>query len=390
MNLHEFQAKQLFNRYGIMTPEGYLVTNISEARQAAKQLGGKHWVVKAQAHTGGRGKAGGVKIVDSLDHVSNLAYKILSRRLFTHQTITEGLPVNHVLIEKPSNIKQELYIAVLIDRLSESVVFMVSPWGGVDIEAVATKDSNAILNLYVDPIIGLQNYQCRRAGYFLGLFGMAFKHLQVLMHGLYQLFIENDASLVEINPLVITKRNGLLAIDAKLDIDDNSIFRHARLEIMFDPTQEAKSEVIAKQFGLNYISLDGTVACMVNGAGLAMATMDLIQMEGGEPANFLDVGGRTTPDRIAEAFKLILSNRKVMSILVNIFGGIIRCDLIAEGVIQAVRDIGISIPLIVRLEGTHSNLGRTLLSNSNMNISISQNLTNAVKQAVKAAQEWRE
>ncbi|NQY51523.1 MAG: ADP-forming succinate--CoA ligase subunit beta [Piscirickettsiaceae bacterium] len=387
MNLHEFQAKQLFNRYGILTPEGYLVTSGSQARQAAKQLGGKCWVIKAQVHTGGRGKAGGVVIVNSLDHVTNFSCKMLSQRLFTHQTITEGLPVNYVLIEKLSDIRRELYISVLVDRVSESIVFMVSPQGGMDIEAVATKDSNEILNLYVDPIVGLQSYQCRRAGSFLGLIGMAFEQLQVLMHSLYQLFTENDASLVEINPLVVTERNSLLAVDAKLDLDDNSIFRHAELGTMFDPTQEAESEVVAKKFGLNYISLDGRVACMVNGAGLAMATMDLIQREGGEPANFLDVGGRTTPDRIAEAFKLILLDRKATSILVNIFGGIIHCDLIAEGIIQAVRDIDILIPLIVRLEGTHSNLGRKLLSDSNMSIYISQDLTSAVKQAVKASKE---
>ena len=387
MNLHEFQAKQLFSRYGIPTPQGQVVTSGSQARQAAEQLGGKLWVVKAQIHSGGRGKSGGVRIIDTLDGVADAAYDLLGRRLVTHQTLKHGLPINQVLVEQPSSIQRELYIAVLIDRVSQRIVFMVSAQGGMDIEAVALKEPLAILNLFIDPIVGLQTYQCRRAGFFLELQGEAFKQLQHVMQGLYQLFIENDVNLVEINPLVVTDKNELLALDAKLNLDDNAVFRHSELAAMFDPAQEDEAEVVAQQHGLNYISLDGEVACMVNGAGLAMATMDLIKQEGGQPANFLDVGGGTTADRVAHAFKLILSDAKVKSILVNIFGGIVRCDLIAEGIIQAAKEIGLSLPVIVRLEGTNAKLGRELLTNSGMTIRVADNLTDAARQAVFAAKE---
>ena len=387
MNLHEFQAKQLFSRYGIPTPQGQVVTSGSQARQAAEQLGGKLWVVKAQIHSGGRGKAGGVRIIDTLDGVADAAYDLLGRRLVTHQTLKHGLPINQVLVEQPSSIQRELYIAVLVDRVSQRIVFMVSAQGGMDIEAIALKDPLAILNLFIDPIVGLQTYQCRRAGFFLELQGEAFKQLQHVMQGLYQLFIENDVNLVEINPLVVTDKNELLALDAKLNLDDNAVFRHSELAAMFDPAQEDEAEVFAQQHGLNYISLDGEVACMVNGAGLAMATMDLIKQEGGQPANFLDVGGGTTADRVAHAFKLILSDAKVKSILVNIFGGIVRCDLIAEGIIQAAKEMGLSLPVIVRLEGTNAELGRELLTNSGMTIRVADNLTDAARQAVFAAKE---
>ena len=387
MNLHEFQAKQLFSRYGIPTPQGQVVTSGSQARQAAEQLGGKLWVVKAQIHSGGRGKAGGVRIIDTLDGVADAAYDLLGRRLVTHQTLKHGLTINQVLVEQPSSIQRELYIAVLIDRVSQRIVFMVSAQGGMDIEAVALKEPLAILNLFIDPIVGLQTYQCRRAGFFLELQGEAFKQLQHVMQGLYQLFIENDVNLVEINPLVVTDKNELLALDAKLNLDDNAVFRHSELAAMFDPAQEDEAEVVAQQHGLNYISLDGEVACMVNGAGLAMATMDLIKQEGGQPANFLDVGGGTTADRVAHAFKLILSDAKVKSILVNIFGGIVRCDLIAEGIIQAAKEMGLSLPVIVRLEGTNAELGRELLTNSGMTIRVADNLTDAARQAVFAAKE---
>lgn len=387
MNLHEFQAKQLFSRYGIPTPEGQVVTSGSQARQAAEQLGGKLWVVKAQVHSGGRGKAGGVRIIDTLDGVADAAYDLLGRRLVTHQTLKHGLPINQVLVEQPSSIQRELYIAILVDRISQRIVCMVSAQGGMDIELVASKDPEAILNLFIDPIVGLQTYQCRRAGFFLDLQGDAFKQLQHVMQGLYQLFIENDVHLVEINPLVVTDKNKLLAVDAKLNLDDNGVFRHSDLAAMFDPAQEDEAEVVAQQHGLNYISLDGEVACMVNGAGLAMATMDLIKQEGGQPANFLDVGGGTTAERVAHAFKLILSDTKVKSILVNIFGGIVRCDLIAEGIIQAAKEIGLSLPVIVRLEGTNAELGRELLTNSLMTIRVADNLTDAARQAVFAAKE---
>ena len=387
MNLHEFQAKQLFSRYDIPTPQGQVVNSGAQARQAAEQLGGERWVVKAQVHTGGRGKAGGVKVVDALDLVADAAYGMLGQHLVTHQTTAQGLPVHQVLVEQPSDIQRELYLAVLVDRESQCVVFMVSAQGGMDIEAVADETPEAILKLFVDPVVGLQAYQCRRAGFFLGLTANAFKQLQFVMQGLYQLFIDNDVSLVEINPLVVTGDNTLLAVDAKLNLDDNALFRHSELAAMFDPTQEDEAEVLAQQFGLSYISLDGEVACMVNGAGLAMATMDLIQKEGGQPANFLDVGGGTTADRVAEAFKLILSDKKVKSILVNIFGGIVRCDLIAQGIIQAAKEVGLSLPVIVRLEGTNAERGRELLANSGMNIRVAQNLTDAARQSVTAAKE---
>ncbi len=387
MNLHEFQAKQLFGRYKIPTPNGQVVTSGTQARQAAEQLGGELWVVKAQVHSGGRGKAGGVKLVETLDSVADAAYDMLGQRLVTHQTLAQGLPINQVLVEQPSDIQRELYLAVVIDRVSQQIVFMVSAQGGMDIEQVADETPDAILNLFIDPIVGLQGYQCRRAGFFLGLTGDAFKQLQNLMQGLYQLFIENDGSLVEINPLVVTGQNELLAVDAKVNLDDNALFRHAELAAMFDPAQEDETEVVAQQHGLNYISLDGEVACMVNGAGLAMATMDLIQKEGGSPANFLDVGGGTTAERVAQAFKLILSDSKVKSILVNIFGGIVRCDLIAEGIIQAAKEVELTLPVIVRLEGTNADLGRGLLANSGMTISVAQDLTDAAKQSVAAAKE---
>jgi succinyl-CoA synthetase beta subunit len=387
MNLHEFQAKQLFNRYGVPTPQGQAVSDITEARQAAELLAGERWVVKAQVHTGGRGKAGGVKVVDSVEAVEAAAQGMLGQRLVTHQTTAEGLPVHQVLVEKPTEIEREIYLAVLLDRSSQRIVFMISAQGGMDIEAVAEDTPEAILSLYVDPVVGLQGYQCRRAGFFLGLKGDAFKQLQQVMQSLYQLFTENDADLVEINPLVVTGDGDLLAVDAKINLDDNGLFRHADLAEMFDPSQEDDAEVIAREYGLNYISLDGNVACMVNGAGLAMATMDLIQKEGGEPANFLDVGGGTTADRVAEAFKLILSDNKVKSILVNIFGGIVRCDLIAEGIIQAAKEVELTLPVVVRLEGTNAAIGRELLANSDMSIYAAQDLTDAARQAVAAARE---
>jgi succinyl-CoA synthetase beta subunit len=387
MNLHEFQAKQLFNRYGVPTPQGQAVAEATQARQAAELLAGERWVVKAQVHAGGRGKAGGVKVVSSLDDVESAAAGMLGKNIVTHQTTAEGLPVQQVLVEKPTNISREIYLAVLVDRSSQRIVFMVSAEGGMDIEAVAEQQPEAILNLYVDPVVGLQGYQCRRAAFFLGLTGNSFKQLQSVMQNLYQLFTENDASLVEVNPLVVTDDGDLLAVDAKINLDDNGLFRHADLAEMFDPSQEDDAEVIAREFGLNYISLDGNVACMVNGAGLAMATMDLIQKEGGQPANFLDVGGGTTAARVAEAFKLILSDKKVKSILVNIFGGIVRCDLIAEGIIQAAKEVGLSLPVVVRLEGTNAQRGRELLKNSEMSIYAADDLTDAARQAVAAAQE---
>ncbi len=387
MNLHEYQAKQLFNRYGIATPHGDVADDAESAMHIVKRLAGDRWVVKAQVHSGGRGKAGGVKVVDSEAEAVQTAKKLIGMSLVTQQTTALGLPVKKVLIEQPSDIAREIYLALLVDRVSQRVTFMVSAQGGMDIEAVAEQSPEAILTLAVDPVVGLQGYQCRRAGFFLGLSGDTFKQLQSVMRGLYQLFIDNDASLVEINPLVVTHDGHLLAIDAKINLDDNGLYRHTDLAAMFDPSQENAAEVTARDFGLNYIALDGNVACMVNGAGLAMATMDLIQKEGGEPANFLDVGGGTTAERVAEAFKLILSDSKVKSILVNIFGGIVRCDLIAEGIIQAAKEVGLSLPVIVRLEGTNAEQGRKLLAESGMNIKAAQDLTEAARLAVSAAGE---
>ena len=387
MNLHEFQAKQLFNQYDVPTPQGVLVKEGAQARQVVEALGGDRWVVKAQVHTGGRGKAGGVKVVDSVSAVEATVNAMLGQRLVTHQTTADGLPIEQVWVEQTSNIARELYLALLVDRSSQRIVFMLSAQGGMDIEEVAETQPEVLLQLSVDPVAGLQAYQCRRAGFFLGLKGNAFKQLQQIMQRLYQLFTETDASLVEINPLVLTAEGNLLALDAKVNLDDNGLFRHTELAAMFDPSQENEAEVIARQFGLNYISLDGNVACMVNGAGLAMATMDLIQKEGGEPANFLDVGGGTTAERVAEAFKLILSDKKVKSILVNIFGGIVRCDLIAEGIIQAAKEVDLRLPVVVRLEGTNAEAGRALLAKSGMSIQPAQDLTDAAKQAVAAAQE---
>ena len=387
MNLHEYQAKQLFNQYGINTPDGRMISSPDEVESALAAIGGERWVVKAQVHSGGRGKAGGVRVEDSYFAVTEAVVALLGSQLITHQTTAEGFPVNKVWIETPSSITRELYLALLVDRVTQRVVFMISAEGGMDIEEVAEKTPDAILNLYVDPVAGLQPYQCRQAGFFLQLTGAAFKQLQQLMQNLYQLFCEKDISLLEINPLVVTDAGDLLALDAKINVDDNALYRHTDLADLFDPTQENPAEVIARDFGLNYIALDGNVACMVNGAGLAMATMDLIQKQGGEPANFLDVGGGTTADRVAEAFKLILSDKKVKSILVNIFGGIVRCDLIAQGIMQAAKEVGLALPVVVRLEGTNADLGRTLLENSGMNLRVAQDLTEAAAMAVTAAGE---
>ncbi|ODN66522.1 ADP-forming succinate--CoA ligase subunit beta [Methylophaga muralis] len=387
MNLHEYQAKQLFNQYGINTPNGRMISSPDEVESALAAIGGERWVVKAQVHSGGRGKAGGVRVEESSFAVTEAVVALLGSQLVTHQTTAEGLPVNKIWIETPSSITRELYLALLVDRVTQRVVFMISAEGGMDIEEVAEKTPEAILSLYVDPVAGLQPYQCRQAGFFLQLTGVAFKQLQQLMQNLYQLFCEKDISLLEINPLVVTDSGDLLALDAKINVDENALYRHTDLADLFDPTQENPAEVIARDFGLNYIALDGNVACMVNGAGLAMATMDLIQKQGGEPANFLDVGGGTTADRVAEAFKLILSDKKVKSILVNIFGGIVRCDLIAQGIMQAAKEVGLALPVVVRLEGTNADLGRTLLENSGMNLRVAQDLTEAAALAVAAAGE---
>jgi succinyl-CoA synthetase beta subunit len=384
MHLHEYQAKQLFADYGVPVPRGRMVESVQDAGVAAKALGGKRWVVKAQVHAGGRGKAGGVQLVDSIDAVEKVADSLLGSRLQTRQTGTPGLPIQRLLIEGTVDIERELYLSLLVDRARERVVVMASASGGMDIEEVAASDPAAILTEAIHPAVGLQGYQCRNLGFGLGLKGDLVKAFSRLLDGLYRLFEQQDASLLEINPLVVTGSGELLALDAKLDIEDNALYRQPKLTELRDPTQEDEKERAASQHGLNYITLDGNIACMVNGAGLAMATMDLIKLHGGEPANFLDVGGGATAERVAEAFKLILSDQKVRAILVNIFGGIVRCDLIAEGIIQAVQEVGVDLPVVVRLEGTNVAQGRAMLAESGLSIIPAEGLTDAAEKVVSA------
>ncbi|WJW74928.1 ADP-forming succinate--CoA ligase subunit beta [Thiohalobacter sp. IOR34] len=387
MNLHEYQAKRLFAEYAIPVPRGELARNPGEVLAAAETLGGKGWVLKAQVHAGGRGKGGGVKRVDSLEVLEAEAGRLLGSRLVTPQTGPEGLPVEALLIEEPLALARELYVGALVDRAAERLVVMASASGGMDIEEVAARDPQAILCEHADPAAGLQPYQCRKLAFGLGLEGAQVGQFTRILLGLARLFQDKDLSLVEINPLVVTADGGLLALDAKINLDDNALYRQKALAELRDPEQEDAKERLAREHGLNYVTLDGDIACMVNGAGLAMATMDLIKLHGGEPANFLDVGGGATAERVAEAFKLILSDPKVRAILVNIFGGIVRCDLIAEGVIQAVREVGVEVPVVVRLEGTNVEQGRALLEGSGLNVITAAGLTDAAEKAVAAARE---
>ena len=382
MNLHEYQAKQLFGEYGIPLPAGQAVSNVVEATRAADALGGQSWVVKAQVHAGGRGKAGGVKKVNSRAELETAAKALFGKRLVTHQTGPGGQPIDKLLIETPCNIARELYLACLVDRSRERVLVMASTEGGMDIEAVAAKTPEKILKAFVDPIAGLQAYQCRELAFALGFVDKQVTSFTQILLALYKLFTERDLSLVEINPLVVTDQGGLMALDGKINIDDSALFRQKPLAALRDPAQEDEKETKAREHDLNYIALDGNIGCMVNGAGLAMATMDLIKLHGGLPANFLDVGGGTTKERVAEAFKLILSDSNVKAILVNIFGGIVRCDLIAEGIISAVQEVGIKIPVVVRLEGTNVEQGRALLKQSGLAITAADSLTDAAKQVV--------
>ncbi len=385
MNLHEFQAKQLFAFYGIAVPPGGEADSAEAARATASRLGGEEWVVKAQVHAGGRGKAGGVKRAKSLDDVEAATLALLGTRLITHQTPPEGLPIHHVLIEPVSQVVRELYLGAVIDRARERVVFMASSMGGMDIEQVAAAQPEQILTLAVDPVVGLQPYQVRQVGFALKLDMQQFAALNAVMNGLYRLFMEKDVSLVEINPLVVTGTGELIAVDAKLNLDDNALFRHPDLLALKDPSQENEMELEAEKHGLNYVPLDGSIACMVNGAGLAMATMDIIKLHGGEPANFLDVGGGTTAERVAEAFKLILSDKKVKAVLVNIFGGIVRCDLIAEGIIKAVQEVHVTVPVVVRLQGTNVEKGKAMLKESGLAITAADDLSGAAATVVKLA-----
>lgn len=385
MKLHEFQAKALFADYQIPVPAGQTAETPADAAMVADDLDARRWVVKAQVHAGGRGKGGGVMLTSSRDEVIAAATSMLGRRLVTPQTDTVGLPIEHVLVEAATAYSAELYLGALVDRAAERVVFMASAAGGMDIEQVAAETPDKILTVHVDPVVGLQGYQCRRIGFGLGLDANQVRQLSSIMMGLYRLFTDKDASLVEINPLVITESGDLLALDAKINLDDNALYRQKALAALRDETQEDEKERLAVEHQLNYVTLDGSIGCMVNGAGLAMATMDLIQLHGGEPANFLDVGGGVTAERVAEAFKLILSDAKVKAILVNIFGGIVRCDLIAEGIIQAVQSVHVGVPVVVRLEGTNADRGRALLAESGMNITAAADLTDAARKVVAAA-----
>jgi len=385
MNLHEYQAKKLFSEYGIQVPKANIAASPDEAKQVAKALGGESWVVKAQVHAGGRGKGGGVKRVSGIPELEKTVDQMLGSNLVTHQTGPQGLPINKVLIETLSSIEKELYLGALVDRVSNRIVFMASPMGGMDIEEVAANQPEQIFTVSVDPIVGLQPYQCRQIAFGIGLVGSQVKQLTQTMNGLYRLFVEKDLSLIEINPLIITTQEELLALDAKINVDDNALYRQAELADLRDPTQEDDREYRAKQHELNYVTLGGNIGCMVNGAGLAMATMDLIKLHGGEPANFLDVGGGITSERVVEAFKLVISDNNVQAILVNIFGGIVRCDLIAEGIIQAMREVQLTIPVIVRLEGTNVDRGLQLLEESGLAVITANDLADAATKAVKEA-----
>ncbi len=385
MNLHEYQAKQLFAEFGVPVLKGGAASTVDEAEKVARELGGEGWVIKAQVHAGGRGKAGGVKLVKSVDELKETARAYLGSRLVTHQTDAKGLPVNQVLIESLCDIDKELYVSLMVDRASERVVIMASAMGGMDIEEVAANQPEALIKVAVDPVVGLMPYQCRQISFGIGLPGTLAGQMTKLLLGLYKLFTEKDASLVEINPLVITKAGDLLALDAKMGIDGSALYRQKAVAAMQDASQEDPVEHEAEQHGLNYVTLDGEIGCMVNGAGLAMATMDLIKLQGGNPANFLDVGGGTTAEKVAEAFKLILADKKVKAVLVNIFGGIVRCNLIAEGVIAAVKEVGVTIPVVVRLEGTNAKQGLELLDNSGLAITSAADLTDAAQKVVAAS-----
>jgi succinyl-CoA synthetase beta subunit len=382
MNLHEFQARQLLADYALPVPLGKVAHSLEEALAVAQELGGLDWIVKAQIHAGGRGKAGGVKRVEGLAELGKGVSGLLGAQLVTAQTPRAGLPVNAVLVVRPCAIARELYLAVTVDRYREAVVFVASAVGGMDIEELAAANPESIITVAIEPVAGVTAQQSDQLGRALELTSQQTAQFGRMMQALYRLFMEKDASLIEINPLVVTEQGDLVALDAKIQVDDNALARHADISALRDLTQEDVRENSARQYGLNYITLDGNIACMVNGAGLAMATMDLIKLHGGEPANFLDVGGGTSAEKVAQALKLILSDIKVRVILVNIFGGIVRCDLIAEGIIQAAAETGIRIPIIARLEGTNVERARKLLHESGLAIVSAIDLTDAAKKAV--------
>ncbi len=386
MNLHEYQGKQLFAQYGLPVSKGVAAKTADEAAAAADTIGGDRWVVKAQVHAGGRGKAGGVKLVSSKDEIAAFANQWLGKKLVTYQTDENGQPVSRILVESCTDIAQELYLGAVVDRSTRRVVFMASTEGGVEIEKVAEETPEKILKAVIDPLVGAQPYQGRELAFKLGLEGKQVQQFVKIFLGLSKLFHEKDLALLEINPLVITNDGDLHCLDAKINIDSNAVYRHKDLQEMHDPSQEDEREAHAAKFELNYVALDGNIGCMVNGAGLAMGTMDIVKLHGGQPANFLDVGGGATKERVVEAFKIILSDENVKAVLINIFGGIVRCDMIAEGVIGAVKEVGVKVPVVVRLEGNNAELGAKVLADSGLNIIAATSLTDAAEQAVKAAE----
>jgi succinyl-CoA synthetase beta subunit len=387
MNIHEYQAKGLLAKYGVAVPRGGVAYTPKEAERIAKDLGGAVWVVKAQIHAGGRGKGGGVKVVKSVKDARQAAKDILGMQLITHQTGPEGKEVKRVYVEEGCNIARELYLGILIDRASSRITMMASTEGGVEIEQVAAKTPEKILKVAIDPATGMQSFHARRLAFGLGLKGDEIKNAVRLMMGLYEAFMGLDASLAEINPLVVTKEGAVMALDAKMNFDDNALFRHKDVAELRDEDEEDPAELEASKHDLNYIKLDGNIGCMVNGAGLAMATMDIIKLYGGSPANFLDVGGGATRERVTTAFKLILSDANVEGILVNIFGGIMRCDVIAEGVVAAAREVSLHVPLVVRLEGTNVDLGKKILNDSGLSIVSADNLGDAAEKIVRQVKE---
>ncbi|ESP93228.1 MULTISPECIES: ADP-forming succinate--CoA ligase subunit beta [Pseudoalteromonas] len=386
MNLHEYQAKQLFAEYGLPVSEGYACDTPQEAVEAAGKIGGDKWVVKCQVHAGGRGKAGGVKLADSKDEIRAFAENWLGKNLVTYQTDEKGQPVAKILVESCTDIANELYLGAVVDRASRKIVFMASTEGGVEIEQVAEETPELIHKAEIDPLVGPQAYQGRELGFKLGLNPAQIKQFTKIFLGLANMFIDHDFALLEINPLVITDENNLHCLDGKIGVDGNALFRQPKIREFHDPSQEDAREAHAASFELNYVALDGNVGCMVNGAGLAMGTMDIVNLHGGKPANFLDVGGGATKERVSEAFKIILSDDNVKAVLVNIFGGIVRCDMIAEGIIGAVKEVGVSVPVVVRLEGTNAEAGREVLANSGLDIIAAESLTDAAEKVVAAAE----
>lgn len=385
MNLHEYQAKQLFREFGLPVPDGYVAENPQDAARNVDSLGGSKWVVKCQVHAGGRGKAGGVKVTSSKEEIRQFAQHWLGKNLVTYQTDEKGQPVHKILVEQASDIASELYLGAVVDRASQRIVFMASTEGGVEIEKVASESPELIHTAAIDPLTGPQPYQARELAFKLNLDASQQKQFVKLFMGLATLFQQYDLSLIEINPLIITQQGDLLCLDGKINVDNNALYRQPKLRDMQDLTQEDEREARAEQWELNYVALDGNIGCMVNGAGLAMGTMDIIKIHGGEPANFLDVGGGATKERVVEAFKIILSDSNVNAVLVNIFGGIVRCDLIADGIIGAVAEVGVHVPVVVRLEGNNADVGAKKLADSGLNIIAATSLTEAASQVVKAA-----